>query len=167
MWCRIRHMGKREFDVKMCKLHDHLSRKLEVMLPIFRLSSMHYKVTIIELPHDKTNIMTVHPARLSLGIRLVWSECRCTQWVANDPSFLHADSEDWSDWMGAQADLSLRWAHMPFCWFCHEAAHIVTVRSRQNAKQFRVGRQGIHFVLLKHLTKNNKAKFNAEKSAAY
>ena len=23
----------------------------------------------------------------------------------------------------AQADLSLRWAHMPFCWFCHEAAH--------------------------------------------
>ena len=24
----------------------------------------------------------------------------------------------------AQADLSLRWAHMPFCWFCHEAAHI-------------------------------------------
>ena len=24
----------------------------------------------------------------------------------------------------AQADLSLRWAHMPFCWFCHEAAHL-------------------------------------------
>ena len=31
----------------------------------------------------------------------------------------------WSDWADAQADLSLRWAHMPFCWFCHEAAHIV------------------------------------------
>ena len=25
----------------------------------------------------------------------------------------------------AQADLSLRWAHMPFCWFCHVAAHIL------------------------------------------
>ena len=24
----------------------------------------------------------------------------------------------------AQADLSLGWAHMPFCWFCHEAAHL-------------------------------------------
>ena len=24
-----------------------------------------------------------------------------------------------------QADLSLRWAHMPFCRFCHEAAHFV------------------------------------------
>ena len=29
----------------------------------------------------------------------------------------------------AQADLSLRWAHMPFCWFCHEAAHIIHVPS--------------------------------------
>ena len=26
-----------------------------------------------------------------------------------------------------QADLSLRWAHMPFRWFSHEAAQIVTV----------------------------------------
>ena len=22
-----------------------------------------------------------------------------------------------------QTDLGLRWAHMPFCWFCHAAAH--------------------------------------------
>ena len=28
----------------------------------------------------------------------------------------------WSDWADAQADLSLRWAHRPFCWFCHKAA---------------------------------------------
>ena len=27
-----------------------------------------------------------------------------------------------SDWADAQADLSLRWAHMPFCCFCHSAA---------------------------------------------
>ena len=31
----------------------------------------------------------------------------------------------WSDWVDVQADLSLRWAHMPFCWFCNEAAQIV------------------------------------------
>ena len=30
----------------------------------------------------------------------------------------------WSDWADAQADLSLRWAHIPFCWFCHEAAQL-------------------------------------------
>ena len=27
------------------------------------------------------------------------------------------------DWADTQADLSLHWAHIPFCWFCHEAAH--------------------------------------------
>ena len=30
----------------------------------------------------------------------------------------------WSDWADVQPDLSLRWAHMPFCLFCHEAAHM-------------------------------------------
>ena len=29
-----------------------------------------------------------------------------------------------SDWADAQADLSLHWAHMPFCWFCHEVVHM-------------------------------------------
>ena len=29
-----------------------------------------------------------------------------------------------SDWAKAQVDLSLRWAHMSFCLFCHEAARI-------------------------------------------
>ena len=53
-----------------------------------------------EPPHDKTYKTTVRPAKtqISLGIRPVWSESSlCAQWVANDPSFLHADSEDWSD----------------------------------------------------------------------
>ena len=39
----------------------------------------------------------VSPAKTqtSLGIRPVWSEpSLCAQWVAKDPSFLHADSED-------------------------------------------------------------------------
>ena len=31
----------------------------------------------------------------------------------------------WSDCADAQADLSLRWARMPFCLFCHEAAQIL------------------------------------------
>ena len=29
----------------------------------------------------------------------------------------------WSDWVDAQADLSLHWMQRSFCWFCHEAAH--------------------------------------------
>ena len=52
------------------------------------------------------------------GIRSVWSESsRCTQLVAKDPRFLQADSEDWSVWADAQADLSLRWTHSHFVGF--------------------------------------------------
>ena len=46
---------------------------------------------------DKTNNVAVRPAKtqISLSIRQVWSESSlCAQWVAKDPSFLHADSED-------------------------------------------------------------------------
>ena len=50
-----------------------------------------------EQHHDKTNKMTVRPAKtqISLGIRPVRSEASlCAQCVAKDPSFLQADSED-------------------------------------------------------------------------
>ena len=52
--------------------------------------------------------MTVHPAKtqISLGICPVASESLLRpQWVAKDPSFLHADSKD-SDQTGCQADES-------------------------------------------------------------
>ena len=47
--------------------------------------------------HDKTNKMSVRPAKtqISLSIHPVWSEFSlCAQLVAKDPGFLHADSED-------------------------------------------------------------------------
>ena len=49
-----------------------------------------------EPPHDKTNKMTVRPAKtqISLGIRPVWSESLlCAQWVAKDPMFVHATAK--------------------------------------------------------------------------
>ena len=30
----------------------------------------------------------------------------------------------WAHWVDAQADLSYRWVHRSFCWFCHEVGHI-------------------------------------------
>ena len=72
----------------------------------------------------------VRPAKtqISLDIRPVCSESSLgAQWVANIQSFLHADGEDWSDWADAETDLSLRWAHMPFCWFCREAVYLSKV----------------------------------------
>ena len=60
-----------------------------------------------EPPHDKTNKMTCAP---------------------NDDSdqrgYLPDQRQDWAD---AQADPSLRWAHMPFRWLCHEPAHFTRV----------------------------------------
>ena len=59
--------------------------------------SIAWKWTLYEPRHDKPNKMSVRPAntQISLGIRPVWSESSlCAQWVAKDPSFLHADSED-------------------------------------------------------------------------
>ena len=64
--------------------------------------------------------MSMRPAKtqISLGIRPVWSEALLwAEWVAKDPSFHHVDSEDWSDWADAQADLSLHWAHAHFVGF--------------------------------------------------
>ena len=60
-------------------------------------------------------------------------------WVLSYP--LSAQRRLWSDWVDAQADLSLRWAHMPFCWFCHEVAHLLrrqsTVQSIRQGKEIR------------------------------
>ena len=70
---------------------------------------------LIELGHDKTDKMPCAPSEDSHQPVQLHSLIRvftCTQWVAKDPRFLHADSEDWSDW----ADLSLIWAQRLFYW---------------------------------------------------
>ena len=58
---------------------------------------------IFESGHSQMSRLMTKPTQwlcaqrrqISLGIRLVWSESSlCAQWVAKEPSFLHADSED-------------------------------------------------------------------------
>ena len=54
----------------------------------------------------------------------VWSESSlCAQWVAKNPSFFMRTAKTLIS-VDAQADLSVRWAHMPLCWFWHDAAHM-------------------------------------------
>ena len=58
---------------------------------------------------DKTNV-SVRPAKtqISLGICPVWSESSLSAWRNTGSLATHwAHSEDWSDWVDAQADLSL------------------------------------------------------------
>ena len=80
-------------------------------------------------PRDLSGLMTkptkwhVCPAKtqIGLGIRPVWSVfavCMKKAWALSYP--LSAQRRLWAD---AQADLSLLWVHMPFCWFSHEVAH--------------------------------------------
>ena len=64
-----------------------------------QLSSRHSVCTVLYFSGllTKPSKWYMHPAKthISLGIRPIWSESSlCTQWVAKDPSFLHADSED-------------------------------------------------------------------------
>ena len=47
---------------------------------------------VIQLPHDNVAVRPVK-TQISLGIRSDQSSL-CAQWVAKDPGFLHADSED-------------------------------------------------------------------------
>ena len=41
--------------------------------------------------------------------------------------------------LSAQSDLSLRWKHMPFCWFCRALAQITTHPIHQRKKSFNIG----------------------------
>ena len=85
--------------------------------------------SLLHEPHrDKTNKMARAPSKTSdqpghppslirvFAIRLKKAR------ILSYP--LIAQQRLWSDWADAQADLSLRWAHTPFCWFCHDAAHM-------------------------------------------
>ena len=64
--------------------------------PVLRATRL-LTVSRYEPRHEKTNKMSMRPVKtqISLGIHPVWLESsQCAQWVAKDPSFLHADSED-------------------------------------------------------------------------
>ena len=69
-----------------------------------------------EPAHDKTHSKT-HATMHSLII--VFAE---RSMIAKDPSFLHEYSDNWNDSADTKADLSLRWAHMQFCWICRALA---------------------------------------------
>ena len=68
-----------------------------------------------ELQYNKTNKMTCVPSEDSL----------LSTWRNLEPLATHsALSEDWSDLVDAQADLSICWVYRSFCWFCRTVAHV-------------------------------------------
>ena len=91
------------------------------------LKTLHATDTI-EPPYDKTNKLPCAPSEDSdqpghpPSLITVFTIRMKKAWVLSY-SF-SAQRRLWSDWANAQADLSLRWAHMPFCWFCHDVAQL-------------------------------------------
>ena len=68
---------------------------------------------IFEPPHDKTNKMTVLPAKTDQSDQSL--RCALSRLLRTQTFFMRT----------AKTDLSLRWAHVPFCRFCHEAAQLL------------------------------------------
>ena len=91
-----------------------------ILLPLKKHSDHGVHCLQIEPPHDKTNKMTVRPAKtqISLGICPVWPIFAVHAMGSQGPKLSSCGQRRlWSDWADAQADLSLRWVHMPFCLF--------------------------------------------------
>ena len=100
--------------------------------------------------------MRTTKAQIILRIRPVWSESSlCAHWVAKDPSFLDANTEN-SD----QTRRSLRWAHshivgfvvlrlkspfLQFCWKWNQCSyrHVYTVKMRLHCD-----RNHLHFLYI-------------------
>ena len=100
-----------DFEIKRVACTNFCLRLQRV---IYKLSHLITKPTKLPVCPAKTQI--------SLDIRPDCSESSlCSQWVARVPILLHADTEH-SDWVDAETDPRLSWAHRSFCWFCHEAA---------------------------------------------
>ena len=86
---------------------------------------------IFEPPHDKINKNDCapsedsdQPGHLPSLIRAFAVRMKKAR-VLSYP--LSAQRRLWSDWVDAQADLSLRWEHMPLSWFCHVAANLLLI----------------------------------------
>ena len=85
------------------------------------------KWNTFEPPRDKTKKVgsapsedSDQPGHLPSLIRVFTVRMK-KAWFLSYP--LNTQRRLWSDWADAQADLSLCWVHLPFCWFYHEVAH--------------------------------------------
>ena len=106
------------------------------------LSYLWNEKMLYEPRHDKTNKVTVRPAKtqISLGVRPVFAVRMKKAWVLSYP--ISAQRRLWSDWAELPnkrtAKTLIRLGGCPgwsesslgaqsLCWFCHVAAHIILV----------------------------------------
>ena len=101
---------------------------IENFIPVNRNTEINIKI-INEPPHDKTNKVACAPSEdsdqpwHSPSLIRVFAVRMKKALVFSYP--LSTQRRLRSDWADAQADLSLRWAHVSVCWFCRVVAQIV------------------------------------------
>ena len=67
---------------------------------------------------QRPDISPMFKSQFNTILRLVWSEHSLSAWRNFGSLVSHwAHSKDWSDWVDAQADLSLHWVHSHFVGF--------------------------------------------------
>ena len=110
------------FTERTCHFVGFVMRRLISFQQALYIIKLHVYVDndLSCLIRKPTNWLCIKWRQINLGIRTVWSESLlCTQswqWVAKDPSFLHADSED-SDQTGRMPRL--------LCVFSGRTCHFV------------------------------------------
>ena len=77
-----------------------------------------------EPPHDKTNKMACVPTQRRLRLAYLIRDFAVRMKKAYVLSYPLSAQLRLIRLGGCQADLSLRWVHMTFCWFCRVAAQI-------------------------------------------
>ena len=76
---------------------------------------------------NQQNGMCSAKTQISLGIRPVWSDSSLSAWrKLGSLATYWVHSEDWSDWVDAQADLSLRWPHISFVGFVRAGSYLLS-----------------------------------------
>ena len=89
-----------------------------------------------------SNKVSVRPAKtqISLGIRPIWSESLLSAWRKLRSLATHWAHSEYSDQSGRMPRLI--WSSLgaqPFCWFCQEAAHIISPDAcSHNSHQVRI-----------------------------
>ena len=90
---------------------------------ILNVDGTSLQVALFEPPHDKTNKVACAPSEDSdqpenpPSLIRVFPVRMKKPWVLSYPLSANEDSD--------QFGRSLRWAHMPLSWFCHEVAHFI------------------------------------------
>ena len=95
------------------------------------------ELTQFELRHDKTNKMSLRPAKTQTRLGGYFAVRMKKPWVLSYP--LSTQQRLWSDWADAQADLSLRWVHSHFVGFVVMRLICMNRRVHKTSKDWRHG----------------------------